>query len=81
MCKAMEEIMEDRIVEREQKAREEAKAEEKKEDILECLKRYGEISEKLKRRIFAESDLAVLKYWFQVALNVKSIEDFQNAMQ
>lgn len=76
MCKAMEEIMEDRIVEREQKAREE----EKKEDILECLKRYGEISEKLKRRIFAESDLTILKHWFQVALTVRTIEEFQNAI-
>lgn len=80
MCKALEEIMEERIVEREEKARREARVEAKIEDILECLKKYGEISEKLKKRIFKEDDLTVLKHWFQVALSVKSIEEFQKTV-
>lgn len=84
MCKALEEIMEERIVEREQQARKEerekVRVETKAEDLLECLKKHGEISDNLEKRILLEGDLEILKHWFQIALSVRSIEEFQNAM-
>lgn len=76
MCKAMEEIMEDRIVEREQKARAEARA----EDILVFLKECGNIPAKLRKLILGESDMAVLERWLKIAGKVNSIEEFQNAI-
>lgn len=80
MCKAMEEIMEDRIVEREQKARVEARTKARAEDILVLLKECGNIPAKLRKLILGESDMAVLERWLKIAGKVDSIEEFQNAI-
>ncbi|MDE6973604.1 MAG: 3-isopropylmalate dehydrogenase [Lachnospiraceae bacterium] len=80
MCKAMEEIMEDRIVEREQKARVEARTKARAEDILVLLKECGNIPAKLRKLILGESDMAVLERWLKIAGKVNSIEEFQNAI-
>lgn len=76
MCKALEELMEERIVEREQKAKIEARA----EDILFFLEECGEIPKKLQELILGEMDMAVLERWLKIAGKVKSIEEFRNAI-
>ena len=80
VCKALEEIMEDRIIERENKAKAMARAETKAEGILELLEDYGEICEELKIRIFEEKDIGTLKVWHKLAAKVNSIEEFKQAM-
>ena len=72
MCKALEEILKVQI--------QEAIAQTKIEDILECLKKRGEMPETLQERISNERELEVLKHWYSMALDVNSIEEFQNAM-
>lgn len=76
MCKALEEIMEERIVEREEKARREART----EDILLLLRECGEVPKKIQELILGEMDMAVLERWLRIAVKVKSIEEFQNAI-
>lgn len=72
MCKALEEIFKVQI--------QEAKVQTKIEDILEYLKKLGELPEKLQEKISNEKELEVLKHWYSMALDVNSIEEFQNAM-
>lgn len=81
MCKALEELMEDRIVEREQKARAEAMMIGKAETVLELLEDYGEIPEEVKEMVFGEKDMSVLKSWVKMAAKADSIEEFEAAIQ
>ncbi len=48
----------------------------KKEGILELLQDYGEISNKLRRKIFAQRDMEILSKWLRLAAHVDSIEEF-----
>lgn len=77
MCKALEELLEDRIVAREQRAR----ANEKAETVLELLEDYGEIPEEVKEMVFGEKDMSVLKRWVKMAAKADSIEEFEAAIQ
>ncbi len=70
MCKALEEIMEDRIIAREKRA----------EAIIELLEDYGEISGELQEKIYGETDMGVLKTWHKLAAKVDSIEEFKQVM-
>ena len=70
MCKALEEIMEDRIIAREKRA----------EAIIELLEDYGEISGELQEKIYGETDMGVLKTWHKLAAKAGSIEEFKQAM-
>lgn len=68
MCKALEDLYNDGI------------AKGKVEDIIDLLSDYGDISEELKNRIFAETDLDVLKRWHKLSARVSSIEEFEQSM-
>ena len=48
----------------------------KMEDILELLEDKGEVPEKVKTEIFAETDLEVLKKWLYLAAKSETIEEF-----
>ena len=48
----------------------------KMEDILELLEDKGEVPEKVKTEIFAETDLEVLKKWLRLAAKSETIEEF-----
>lgn len=64
MCKALDDLIAD------------GKAEGKAEDVVELLEEYGEISAKLKKRIFAQKDLLLLSKWHKIAAHVSSVEEF-----
>lgn len=53
-----------------------AKAEGKAEGIIELLEEYGEVSEDLKGKIFAQKDLEILKKWNKLAAKVSGIQEF-----
>lgn len=46
------------------------------ESILELLEDKGEVPEKVKTEIFAETDLEVLKKWLRLAAKSETIEEF-----
>ena len=47
------------------------------EFILELLEEYGEVSESVRSKIEAETDIETLKRWHKLAARVDSIEEFQ----
>ena len=49
-------------------------------DILELLEEYGEVSESVRSKIEAETDIEILKRWHKLAARVDSIEEFQAKM-
>ena len=51
--------------------------EEKAESILELLEDYGEIPERVRKLIMAQTDLGILRNWLKLAARVESIEDFE----
>ena len=51
--------------------------EEKAESILELLEDYGEIPERVRKLIMAQTDLGILRNWLKLAAKVESIEDFE----
>ena len=53
----------------------------KMEDILELLEDKGEVPEKVKTEIFAETDLEVLKKWLRLAAKSETIEEFCKAIE
>jgi predicted transposase/invertase (TIGR01784 family) len=64
-----------------EKGKEEGKAEGKAEDIIELLEDISPIPETLKKRIFQETDLSILKKWHKMAAHVESLEEFENYIQ
>ena len=80
MCKALEEIMEERIIAREKRAEARARTEARTEAIIELLEDYGEISGELQEKICKETDVGVLKTWHKLAAKAGSIEEFKQAM-
>ena len=51
------------------------------ESILELLEDNGEVPEKVKTEIFAETDLEVLKKWLHLAAKSETIEEFCKAIE
>ena len=51
------------------------------ESILELLEDKGEVPEKVKTEIFAETDLEVLKKWLHLAAKSETIEEFCKAIE
>lgn len=51
------------------------------EAVLELLEDKGEVPEKVKTEIFAETDLEVLKKWLRLAAKSKTIEEFCKAIE
>ena len=51
------------------------------ESILELLEDKGEVPEKVKTEIFAETDLEVLKKWLRLAAKSETIEEFCKAIE
>ena len=49
--------------------------------LLETINAYGEIPSELQEKIEKETDLEVLKSWFQTALRAGSVEAFEEAIQ
>ena len=64
MCKALEDIKLEGIVQG------------KQESIIEWLEEYGEIPQRLQDRIKKEEDVQVLKTWNKLATKVTTIEEF-----
>lgn len=60
--------------------REEAKAEGKAESIIDLLEEHGTVPDDLKKEIFAQKDLVVLKDWLKMAVKASGIEDFASRM-
>lgn len=57
--------------------RAEGRAEGKKELLLEVLEDIGKVPEELKKKIFMETDLTVLKKWIKLAARAESMEQFE----
>mgnify|MGYP004656375685 FL=1 len=51
------------------------------ESVLELLEDKGEVPEKVKTEIFAETDLEVLKKWLRLAAKSETIEEFCKAIE
>ena len=72
MCKAMQELRED--------WREEGRAEGRAESVLTLLKRLGDVSEDLMRRIMKEQDKNLLTDWLMLAASAGSVQEFELGM-
>ena len=72
MCKALEDLYNDGVALGQAKGM--------AEGIIDLLSDYGDISEELKNRIYAETDLDVLKRWHKLSARVSSIEEFEQSM-
>lgn len=59
---------------------EEGKSEGKSESILEILDALGEIPESLRKTIYEQQNLEVLKNWLRLAAKVNTIEEFNLKM-
>ena len=76
--------MEERFMILEEMLRDErnaGKTEGVKYTLLETINAYGEIPSELQEKIEKETDLEVLKSWFQTALRAGSVEAFEEAIQ
>lgn len=62
-----------------ERGRAEGKAEGKAEDILELLGEMGEVSGKMRTRIMNQKDLSVLNRWFRLAVQSRTVEEFERA--
>ena len=60
---------------------EEARAEGRAQMILEMLQDKGFISEKTVDRVLKEKNLSVLKEWNRLAVEVQSVQEFEEAIQ
>ena len=60
---------------------EEARAEGRAQMILEMLQDKGFISEKTADRVLKEKNLSVLKEWNRLAVEVQSVQEFEEAIQ
>ena len=73
-----------KIFEQEQRirdrARAEGRAEGRAEDILEILSDKGKVSDDLRGRIMAESNLECLSKWLKAAVRSETIEEFEGKM-
>ena len=49
----------------------------KAESVIELLEEYGEVSDTLRNRIMAETDIETLKIWHKYAAKAESIEQFE----
>ena len=49
----------------------------KAESVIELLEEYGEVSDTLRNRIMAETDIETLKIWHKYAAKTESIEQFE----
>lgn len=72
MCSSFERILE--------KEKEEGRAEERANSILELLEDLGELPETLRNYILKEKDLEVLRKWHKAAARAESIEDFEQSL-
>lgn len=72
MCEALEELMKDELDARERKG--------KSDSILELLAESGTITDSLKEKIQAETDMEVLRKWVRLAARASSIEEFAENM-
>lgn len=72
-------LMEDEIILL-SRGREEGRQEGRVEAILEILEELGSVSDELRERITAQTDMAVLKMWLKYAAKAESIEAFQKML-
>ena len=61
-------------------AKNEGKIEGKIESILELIEEFGTLSDEIKEKILAETDLEQIKTWHKLAAKVNSIEEFISLM-
>ena len=74
-------ILEEMMRDERNAGRAEGKTEGVKYTLLETINAYGEIPSELQEKIEKETDLEVLKSWFQTALRAGSVEAFEEAIQ
>lgn len=76
-------LMEDEIIllsRGREEGRQEGRQEGRVEAILEILEELGSVSDELRERITAQTDMAVLKMWLKYAAKAESIEAFQKML-
>ncbi len=61
-------------------ARAEGRAEGHRDDVLELLSNFGELSEDLRKQILEQEDEEILKKWLLLAARAESVEDFMKKM-
>lgn len=61
-------------------ARAEGRAEGHRDDVLELLSNFGELSEDLRKQILEQEDEEILKKWLLLAARAESVEDFMEKM-
>lgn len=58
----------------------EGKTKGKAESIVDLLEEYGTVQDKLKKEIFKQRDLQILKEWLKLAVRVKNADEFARQM-
>lgn len=76
MCKALEDLYNDGILEGEMKGKIEGKI----GTILDFLSDYGIVPDSLKDKISSEKDIEVLRKWIKLSARVSSVEEFEQKM-
>ena len=73
-------LWEEKLYYEREEASETAALKQRKEDILELLEDYGEIPERLRARIEAETEPEVLARWHKLAARCGSVSAFEEQM-
>lgn len=81
VCQAIDELIEDGRIEGKKEGKIEGKVEGRKEMILELLDRLGKISESVKKQLDKEDNLDTLKAWSKLAMDAKTMEEFEQAIR
>ena len=76
MCKALDDLYKDGVVE----GKQEGRLETNKENILDLLSDYGSVSQHLNEKINSQEDVEILKKWVKLSARVSSIEEFETMM-
>ena len=81
MCKAMQELMADSKAAGRAEGRAEGRTEERRDVLIELLRGLGSLSDSLWERIRRECDLQVLRDWTRLAVQVRSVQEFEAKIQ
>ena len=77
MCKALDDLYNDGVMEGKTVGRAEGRA----EDIFELLKETGDVPERVSKLIFAQKDMVVLREWLKIAARAVSVEEFEDKIR
>lgn len=80
MSCAFDEFLLEEREEAKREGKEVGKAEGKAENIIDLLEEHGIVPDDLKKEIFEQRDLMVLKSWLKIAVRAADIEEFVSRM-